>query len=245
MDASEYRRLSQIEDRHWWFRSIHRLVKDQIFRRLRSDPSNSMWILDAGCGTGGLAEKLVRIGTVVGLDISSQALSYAKQKPLTLVQGSVNDLPFRNDSFDVVTSISVLYHERVDDRDAWREMKRVLQPGGVAIIVLPTFSWLASHHDRLTHTKRRYTLSEVTRAANACGFEILDGRYLFSFLFPLFFTKRISERISRARLASDLMMPPWWLNVLLERICLFEWQLGRLITFPFGSSLFLIVKKIQ
>lgn len=248
MDASEYRRLSQIEDRHWWFRAIHSLIvgvfKGPALRNSRSDLKRPLRILDAGCGTGGLVEKLIRIGTVVGLDISSQALSYAREKSLVFIQGSVNNLPFRDGSFDVTTSISVLYHDQVDDRAAWREMRRVLRPGGIAIIVLPAFSWLTGQHDRATHAKLRYVLSHVTRNASTCGFEVLDGRYLFSLLFPIFFIKRVAERCG-IQFASDVAMPPQWANRVLERICLFEWQLARVMRFPLGSSLLLVVKKVQ
>lgn len=246
MDASEYRRLSQIEDHHWWFRSIHRLVmrvvQGQALRAARPGPVR---ILDAGCGTGGLMEKLASIGRVIGLDRSSHALSYAKETSRILVQGSVNNLPFRDGSFDVVTSISVLYHDRVDDRTAWAEMRRVLQQGGMAIVVLPAFPWLAGQHDRAVHTKHRYTRPEVMRMATSYGFEILDGRYLFSLLFPIFVIKRFAERLTGVVSTSDLFLPPSWFNVLLERLCALEWQLARVMRFPFGSSLLLIVKKVQ
>lgn len=248
MDASEYRRLSQIENRHWWFRAIHSLIvgvfKGPTLSFSRSDLKRPLRILDAGCGTGGLTEKLVSAGTVVGLDISSQALSYAREKSLVFIQGSVNNLPFRDESFDVITSISLLYHKRVDDGAAWAEMRRVSRPGGIAIVVLPAFPWLTSHHDRLTHAKRRYTLPHVMQDVSTHGFEVLDGRYLFSLLFPIFFIKRVTERLG-VQLASDVAMPPRWLNVFLERTCLFEWRFARFLKFPFGSSLLLVVRKVQ
>lgn len=251
MDASEYLRLSQIEDRHWWFRSIHWLVKDQIRKfskglSFRNERTVLPRVLDAGCGTGGLMKQLSTFGTVVGLDIASQALSSAKKKRTSqdCIQGSVNSLPFHDASFDIVTSISVLYHDQVDDRAAWREMRRALRTGGVAIVVLPAFSWLASHHDRTTHAKCRYTLPRVIQDAGAHGFDVLDGRYLYSLLFPIFLVKRVAERFG-IQFASDVAMPPQWANRVLERICLFEWQLARIIRFPFGSSLFVVVKKVE
>lgn len=242
MDASEYRRLSQIEDRHWWFRAIHQLVKDQIFA-LRSDPSGPIRILDAGCGTGGLTENLTSIGRVVGLDRESQALSYTKQKPLVLIQGSVNNLPFRDESFDVVTSISVLYHNAIDDQIALEEMHRVVEPGGFVIIIVPAFRWLWGRHDAAVHTKKRYSMSDISTLIQHAGFTIAERRYLFSLFFPLFVLKRLLDRfLPERKVLSDLVELPSWLNNIIGMMLWVEWKVGRICSLPFGSSILVVAR---
>lgn len=52
------------------------------------------------------------------------------------VQLDITSLPFDDDSFDVVLCSHVLEHVP-DDRAAMREMRRVLRPGGVAIVMVP------------------------------------------------------------------------------------------------------------
>ncbi len=65
----------------------------------------------------------------VGVDLSSGMLRRAVSRSLQVVQGSVNELPFADATFDVVCSFKVLAHvEQIDL--AMRELSRVLRPGG-------------------------------------------------------------------------------------------------------------------
>ena len=66
MDIKEYYRLARVEDDHWWYRSVHRLVTNEVnkgwtFGGLKVQPWKTPTILDAGCGTGGLTEKLAKL----------------------------------------------------------------------------------------------------------------------------------------------------------------------------------------
>jgi demethylmenaquinone methyltransferase / 2-methoxy-6-polyprenyl-1,4-benzoquinol methylase len=89
-------------------------------------------VLDACCGTGDLALAAERAGgRVVGLDFSEQMLERARRKSSTIdwVQGDLLALPFPDGSFDAAT---VGFGVRnVDDlAAAFRELRRVLRPGG-------------------------------------------------------------------------------------------------------------------
>src|SRR5882724_3685769 len=115
-------------------------------------------ILDAGCGTGGNAELFARYGRVWGLDVSPLATRWSRARlPGRIVEGSVEALPFAAESFDLVASLEVLYHARVEDEvRALREARRVLSPGGTVLLRLPAFPGLLRRHDRRVHTRRRY-----------------------------------------------------------------------------------------
>ncbi len=57
MNADEYRRMADVEDRMWWYRGLHDVVLAALDRwGPRPLPS----LLDAGCGTGGLLRRLER-----------------------------------------------------------------------------------------------------------------------------------------------------------------------------------------
>lgn len=237
MEAKEYRRLAEIEDSHWWYRAMHELVLQRL-------DLNGFRILDAGCGAGGLTEKLEKFGRVIGLDISSLALSLAKKRKLELVEGSVNDLPLGKNKFDLAVSASVLYHQRVDEKTALREFYRVLKPGGKLLLILPAFSWAWGVHDKAVHTRRRYSLSEAMRLMESDGFRVIENRFIFSFLFPVFVVKRLTEKISpKQRIVSDLEVMPNFFNSLLFWLCRVEWKLGKYIKLPFGSSLLVVGEK--
>jgi arsenite methyltransferase len=95
-------------------------------------------VLDAGCGTGFLAQELAMIvgptGRVVGVDNSQDMLELATQRcqglpQVELKKGFVEELPEQADSFDAVTSVQVLLYVN-DVPKALSEIHRVLKPGG-------------------------------------------------------------------------------------------------------------------
>jgi demethylmenaquinone methyltransferase / 2-methoxy-6-polyprenyl-1,4-benzoquinol methylase len=94
--------------------------------------------LDLGCGTGDLSRELARQGArfVVGGDFVPAMLQAAHDKttsrrplPVTYTVADALALPFTDDTFDCVTS-GFLVRNVVDQEAAFREMLRVLVPGG-------------------------------------------------------------------------------------------------------------------
>ena len=111
---------------------------------------NGELLLDAGCGEGrhcfGALERGAR---VVGLDLDHESLSKAA-RPLQnrgrevgamgeMLQGSVFELPFANETFDKVICSEVMEHVH-DFRGAARELARVTKPGGVVAVTIPTLT---------------------------------------------------------------------------------------------------------
>ena len=75
---------------------------------------------------------LAEFGQVTGCDISPIALCFSRsRRAQRLALASVGRLPFRSNSFDLVTSFDVLYEQAVsDDAAPLREFARVLVDGG-------------------------------------------------------------------------------------------------------------------
>ena len=87
-------------------------------------------VLEAGCGTGLILQRLARQQhQVVGIDLSRGMLARARERGLDVVQGTLDELPFADDSFDSVVSFKVLPHIQ-PIREALRELARVTRPGG-------------------------------------------------------------------------------------------------------------------
>ncbi len=104
-------------------------------------------VLDAGCGTGyGSAELAQEAGSVTGIDLSSEALDYARANyPLANVSwaaGSCIRLPFCSASFDVVVAFEVIEHLE-DPATFIAECARVLQPEGLFIVSTPNKRYYA------------------------------------------------------------------------------------------------------
>ncbi|UWQ19242.1 class I SAM-dependent methyltransferase [Jannaschia sp. M317] len=94
-------------------------------------------VLDAGCGIGGAARFIAgRYGAqVTGLDLTPDFVATARSltaltgQQVTFVEGSALDMPFADDSFDLVTLLHVGMN-LPDKPRFFREAARVLAPGG-------------------------------------------------------------------------------------------------------------------
>jgi SAM-dependent methyltransferase len=96
-------------------------------------------ILDVGCGTGVLAERLLREGyDVTGADPFIGMLEHMKARDprLKTVHASGQELPFEDDTFDCTCCVAVLHHiaDPADVRATLIEMCRVTRPGGYVLI---------------------------------------------------------------------------------------------------------------
>ena len=92
-------------------------------------------VLEAGCGTGLVMERLRAGGAtrLYGIDLSEGMLRIARQERHSVAQASITALPFRDATFDVVYSFKVLAHVP-NIRDALAEILRVVRPGGTAVV---------------------------------------------------------------------------------------------------------------
>ncbi len=95
-------------------------------------------VLEAGCGTGQTLALLSQRHETMGLDISRAALDLAKGNCKNPVLGSIFEIPFRDNTFDLVYNSGVIEHfEDPANVAAIREMARVTKPSGTVIIIVP------------------------------------------------------------------------------------------------------------
>jgi len=101
-------------------------------------------ILDSGCGAGRHVVFLAKEGyQTTGIDFSKEAIESARDAlnqdllQATLVQGSILELPFAENSFDGLICYGVLYYFNATDvKKAVGEIYRTLKVGGKAFIVV-------------------------------------------------------------------------------------------------------------
>jgi len=97
-------------------------------------------ILDVGCGTGEYVCRANELGfTASGLEPADamRAVAISKNPGATIVSGVATELPFPDESFDLVICIEVLrYLDRSDIRQALRQIYRVLRPGGTMFLTM-------------------------------------------------------------------------------------------------------------
>jgi SAM-dependent methyltransferase len=236
MQPAEYDLMDSAEDRMWWYRALHT-------RLIAALAPVSGSILDAGCGTGGF---LARLGAErpalrrVGVEFAAQAARRARAKSgAAIVQGSVNDIPFADDTFDAVVSADVLCHAAVDPLRALPEMRRVLQPGGRLIVNMPAYTWLHSAHDRRVHNARRQTAGQTAAMLRDAGFTVVRVRYWNGLLLPLMVLQR--KVIATGDAGSDVAPFPPWLDAILHGTT----EIERCLPFspPCGGSVLAIAEK--
>ena len=108
--------------------NIYNYLKDKEYKKL----------LDIGCGTGYLINMLSKEydAEFTGLDLSPEMIKQAKSKKIknsVFVEGRSDELPFENDTFNVVTC-SQSFHHYPETNKPMQEAKRVLRPGGLYIL---------------------------------------------------------------------------------------------------------------
>lgn len=235
MDREQYEIMYRVEQTHWWYRGMRRNTRALLRRYL--ERGRSYAILDAGCGTGGTTQDLAEFGPVIGLDYSDEALGFAASRGLKrLVRGSVEQIPFPDRMFDVVTSFDVLYHRAVvDERAALAEFRRVLRPGGYALVRIPAFDWLRGAHDVVIHTERRMTVGQLADRMQEAGFAISYASYANSLLFPMALAKRLVDRFLPSSPA-DLDVPPGPVNWAFEMALALEAPFAHRVGLPVGLS---------
>lgn len=243
MHADEYARMYAVEMDHWWYRSLHRRVLRVLRREMTPD---SPRILDAGCGTGGLAIQLTRLGAVTAMDFSPHALDLCRKRGLTdVVEGSINDLPFPDAAFDAVVSLDVLCHRSVDEARAVAELTRVLRPGGLMVLNLPAYEWLRGQHDVVVHTARRYTKRRVRSVLETAGMEPVDVAHWNTLLFPVAAAARLASRrkLRGDDAPSDVGPVQPLLNAALCGVLSLEHGLMRAVPMPFGLSILALARR--
>lgn len=242
MDRDYELQTHRAEDRHWWYRG-RREVLERVLADLRL-PARAR-ILDAGCGSGRNMVEFARHGTVTGVELSETSVCLARERAAgEVVAGSVLEMPFEADSFELAASLDVIEHLE-DDLGALHELRRVVAPGGALLVTVPAYQWLWSGHDEVNHHFRRYTRRSLQRAAEQAGWQQVRTTYFNSLLLPAAILLRVLDRFSRKTTESslDLWVPPAPLNWLLERPLLLEAaMIGRGGRIPAGLSLLAVFR---
>ena len=162
-----------------------------------------------------------------------------------LARGSVTRLPFRDASFDAITSIDILCHGTVAGSETLAEAARCLAPRGVLILQVPAYQWLLSRHDRAVWNHRRFGRAEVKSLVEAAGLKPLLCVYRNSLLFPLAAAKRLLSRGQHSSPdRSDVSPASAIANAVGAAALSIESSLRRArIRAPFGLSVFCVASR--
>lgn len=120
----------------------------KYLRSLELEIGPDSYVLDGGSGTGivtlGFQDAGFRPRQTVAFDLSANSLKIARDefqkekkkidaKKISPVQGNILELPFADDTFDLILTCGVLEYVPLDN--GLREMSRVLKPGGKLVFI--------------------------------------------------------------------------------------------------------------
>ena len=234
--------LFEVEQSHWWHVGRRKIIAsfvEEICRRLDHRPR----ILDVGCGTGANLLLLSQYGDAEGVDISDDALTFCRERGLDKVKsGSAEQLPYEDTSFDLVTALDVVEHLD-DDLAGLKEMRRVLRPGGYALIFVPTFMFLWGLQDDVSNHRRRYRMSQLKGVMADAGLEIERSTYVnVTFFLPILLIRQLMKLTGiKAQSENNINVPA--LNGVLGSLLASERIPLRYLNLPFGVSGICVAKR--
>ena len=210
MEAAEYVRMAEVQDRHWWFEAKRRTVSALLaHHRVGEGSDGSRSVLEVGPGTGSMIDVMTRYGRMYAADAHVPALRLLREHHpasagVVPVAANLLDLPFADESFSLVGCFDVLYHQNVVDvTAALAELHRVCEPGAYVAITDSAFPLLRSSPDVATHAARRFRLPDLTEPLEAIGFRVEHDSYFHTLLFPAAATVRLLKRLLQGSPALD------------------------------------------
>jgi SAM-dependent methyltransferase len=234
------------EANHFWFRGFRLFVTPLLDAAAAG--RSGLRLLDCGCGTGRNLTLLETWGRAAGIDYTFSGLKTARAAGVRRVaQATSAALPFAGATFDIVTSFDMLQVVPDDVETAtFRELARVLTPGGALVVNVAAMPILAGDHALLSEESRRYSRGELRTKLQAAGFLVERMSHTNASLFPVMLAARTLQRVRGARPAgTDIAMPPPLVNAMLTGVLSVEARIVRHLSLPFGSSIACLARKVR
>jgi len=232
-NPDSFKRLKKVESWHFWFVVRRRWILDRI-KKYVAPPAK---ILEVGCGAGNVSSFLSTAGyEVTGCELHQEAIEFA-WPGFKIVKADATELPFKDNSFDVVGLFDVIEH--LDDPTvALKETRRVLVEDGIAVVTVPAREELWSYYDERALHRRRYTKDALISEFKQAGFSPLSVEYMFMALYlPMKLLRRKHKSAEDEFKISPLMneIMKFWFNM--ERV------FSKAVPLPIGTSLIAVAKK--
>lgn len=210
MEGAEVRKLTELEDRHWWYRERRYLLGAAVRGLTPGDA------LDVGAAGGGNTRVLLRRGwRAAALEYGADGAQVCAERGVPVLRGDATRLPVAPGGLDLVTAFDVLEHLE-NDKSAVEGVYQALRPGGTFLVAVPCDPRLWSAHDVAVGHVRRYTRPELSSLLTGAGFELEDLRSWMVLLRPAVVMRRRSSD------GSDLDESPRWLNAALHAVVALE-----------------------
>ena len=234
MDAySEFDDLRR-DSESWWYTTRRTLLREATVQALHG--KREARVLDVGC-TAQLEFDDAALYRVCNLHGSLKRLAFRQMEGDTsLVCSRIEELGLASNAFDAIVAGDVL-QSCADDLAALREMRRVLKDGGLLCLTVPAYSFLWGEDDEARGHQRRYTVSELRRKVNTCGFQVHRASYFVASAFvPLVLGRAAKNMFDKSITRHQHSPHPSRVaNATMSALANGERHLMHYINLPFGT----------
>jgi ubiquinone/menaquinone biosynthesis C-methylase UbiE len=252
MQADYYREYYHLERTNWWFVARKEILRNQVARIFPK--RNNLKILNVGAALGASTIMLQEFGNVTSIEYNKYCCDFVNDNfKLDFIHGSITELPFKDNEFDLVCAFDVVEHVQ-EDVLAISELHRVCKPGGYTFTTVPTFKFLWSEHDIINEHVRRYTMKNYLSLFDKEIARIHFKSYFNFFLFPPVAVFRVlssavkkpGKNKDKVAKSDNSRVTNKFISKMLYRIFKTESHfLKRNIKFPVGISLMVITNKLS
>lgn len=222
------------ESESWWYRARRTLLREAVSQALHGKREGC--VVDLGC-----AAQLEFDGPALfrscNISASLKTLAYRQiEGDTNLVCSRIEELALASNSVDAIVAGDIL-QSCTDDLAALREMRRVLKDGGLLCLTVPAYSFLWGEDDETRGHQRRYTISELRRKVNTCGFHVHRASYFVASAFVPMAVGRVAKDIFHKSIARHEHYPrPARIgDAVMSAVLDGERHLMHYINLPFGT----------
>ncbi len=223
------------ESESWWYVARRKLLREAAAKVIRS--KREARVLDVGCNAQ-LEFEEPDLFRVCNLHCSMKTLAFRQLAgDAHLACSRYDELGLASNSFDAIVAGDVL-QSVADDVAALREMRRILKEGGLLCLTVPAYPSLWGDEDEARGHQRRYTVSEMRRKLNTCGFHVQRASYFVASAFVPVVAGRVATNMfhkspAEMRIGSSSRLANGAMTTLLD----IERHLMHYINLPFGTRL--------
>lgn len=230
--------LRQIKNqkKHWWFQGRKKIIDEIIFRINFKKKIN---ILDFGSGSGVNIEMLKKYGRVDLQEKNKIArLNFKRIKNINKIYSS---LKIKKNYYNLVLVADVLEHIK-NPKVVLRILKKSIKKNGYILITVPAYQFLFSSKDKALKHYRRYNKKTLKKTIDE--FTLVKISYFNSLLFIPIVTIILFNKIFNINFIKKVETTP---NFIINKILFYIFSIEQIIlkylNFPFGLSIYALIKK--
>jgi SAM-dependent methyltransferase len=234
MNESVYQRVTQTHTNHWWFKARISIFKSLIKKLSKNEKIN---ILDYGCGVGSNINMLRDFGKTEVFEPHHKTAQYVKKK------FNINIINKIKKKYDLIILTDVIEHIK-NEKIIIKKLLNSLKKNGHLLITVPAFQILFSSKDKTLHHYRRYNYQSLKKLITDKKCKIVKLSYFNFLLFaPIAFLILFYKIFNIKFINKAETVPLHIINFIMFKIFSFEKFILKIINFPFGLSLLMIIKK--